>query len=70
MRGRVNAPRIERINFRTRDVTIVQPTRARGAGLEHSVPGGGCRAVRMVAVAGAEDDEFGLLAKACGGSPR
>jgi hypothetical protein len=48
---------------------IVELLEARRAGLEHSVPTGGCRAGRMGAVAGA-DDAFGLLAKAYGGSPR
>lgn len=54
---------------RTEDVTIVQLGGARGAGLEHSVPDGQSRAVRMVAIPGADDDELGVLATDCGGSP-
>jgi hypothetical protein len=49
---------------------IVQLVGARGAGLERSVSRARHRAGRMVAAAGADDDEFGLAAKECGGSAR
>jgi hypothetical protein len=55
---------------RTDDVMIVQLGGARGAGLERSLLGARCPAGWVVAIPGVDDDEFGLLARECGGLAR